>query len=67
MLLQALTATGLDAVEVVQAIGVESVADQGIAHDKPHLASGHSGLQLVYHVLRYDIALLNVDFINPGE
>src|SRR3990167_3669072 len=66
-LLQALTATRLDAVQVVPTIGVEGVSEQGVAHDKPHLLAGHSRPQLVYHVLRNDIALLDVDFINPGE
>jgi hypothetical protein len=46
---------------------VESVGDQRAAHDKPDLPAGHSGTQLVYHVLRHDIALLNVDFVHPGN
>jgi len=66
-LLQALTAAWLDAVQVIPAIGMEGVGDQRVAHDKPHLAPGHSRAQLVYHVLCHDIALLNVDLVNPGE
>ncbi|AWE74986.1 hypothetical protein CSC32_6022 [Pseudomonas aeruginosa] len=31
------------------------------------MASGHSGTQLVYHVLRYDVALLDVDFIDARK
>ena len=66
-LLQTLTAARLDAVQIIPAVGVEGVSEQRVAHDKPHLLAGHSRPQLVYHVLRDDIALLNVDFINPGE
>ena len=65
--LLALATTRLQAVQVIPAIGVEGILDQRVAHDKPYLATGHSGAQLVYHVLRYDIALLDVDFVNPGE
>ncbi|MNW05033.1 hypothetical protein D3C71_2012200 [compost metagenome] len=46
---------------------MEGVGDQRIAHDKPHLTSGHSRLQLVYHVLRNDVALLDVDLVDPGK
>src|SRR5690606_24123985 len=66
-LLQALAAARLDAVEVIPAVGMEGIGDQRVTHDKPHLAPGHSGAQLVYHVLSDDIALLNVDLVNPGE
>ncbi|MCP1651943.1 Fe2+ or Zn2+ uptake regulation protein [Pseudomonas nitroreducens] len=31
------------------------------------MAPGHSGLQLVYHVLRYNVALLDVDLVDPRE
>ena len=44
---------------------MEGIGDQRITHDKPHLALGHSRLQLVYHVLRNDIALLDVDLVDP--
>src|SRR5450830_93698 len=66
-LLLAFTATGLQAIQVIPAIGVECVGQQRVAHDKPYLLAGHSRAQLVYHVLRDDIALLDVDFVNPGE
>lgn len=66
-LLVTLPTTWLDAVQVIPALGMESVGDQRVAHDEANLALGHSGLQLVYHVLRYDIALLDVDFVDPGK
>nr|BFE91562.1 hypothetical protein GCM10020185_20980 [Pseudomonas brassicacearum subsp. brassicacearum] len=65
--LLALTAAWLQAVQVIPAIGMERVGQQGVTHDKPYLPAGHSRAQLVYHVLRDDIALLDVDFVNPGE
>jgi len=41
-LLLAFTAPRLDAVEIIPAIGVESVSQQGVTHNKPYLPSGHS-------------------------
>src|SRR3990167_4970887 len=41
--LQAFTTTWLNAVQVVPAVGMEGVGQQRVAHDKPHLAAGHSG------------------------
>ena len=42
-LLLAFTAAWLKAVEIIPAIGMESVGQQGVTHDKPYLPSGHSG------------------------
>jgi hypothetical protein len=65
--LLAFAAAWLQAVQVIPTVGVEGVLDQRVTHDKPYLPAGHSGAQLVYHVLRNDIALLDVDFVNPGK
>jgi len=45
----------------------KGVGDQRIAHDEAHLRAAHAGAQLVYHVLGNDIALLDVDLVNPGK
>ena len=41
--LLAFTATRLQAVQIISAIGMERVGQQRVAHDKPYLPTGHSG------------------------
>ncbi len=66
-LLLALTATRLHAIEVIPAISVKSIGNQGAPHDKPYLSSGHSWAKLVYHVLRDNVALLDINFVDPRK
>lgn len=66
-LLGALRAAGLHAVDIVPAVAVKGILQQGRAHNILHLATGHARAQLVHHILGDDSALLDVDFVGTRE
>ena len=57
----------LDAVAVIPAILVEAIADQRCAQNEPNLGRGHTGLELINHLLVDQIALLHVDAIDAWK
>src|SRR5690606_11291040 len=54
---------GLQAIQVIPAVGLEGILQQGRAHDETYLPLGHAGTQLVYHFLGDDVALLDINLI----
>src|SRR5688572_31086550 len=50
-------------VEVIPAVGVKNVGEQRRAEDESYLLLAHARLQLRHHLLRDEIALLDVDAI----
>ena len=61
------SAGNLDRVNVVPSISIETVVDDGIAKDKPDLATRHARPQLVDHLLGDDVALLDRDAVYSRE
>ena len=50
-------------VEIIPAIGMESILDQRRTHDKAHLGFVHAGAQLQHHFGGDDIALLDIHLV----
>src|SRR5690606_4969336 len=65
--LGALTAAGLEAVEVVPAVLMEGVADDGGTEDEVDLLLGQAGAKLIDHFLGDDVPLRNVDAVDAGK
>lgn len=60
-------ARDVDGVDIVPAIFVQVVVDNGIAQHELNLALGHTGFQFVDHGLSDHVALLNGDSMYPRE
>lgn len=54
-------------VDVVPAILVKGIGQQRRTHHEFHLLAAHAWLQLVHLFLRDDVALIDIDAINPRE
>ena len=57
----------LQAVNIIPARLIKGVFDKRCAHYVLSLTFGQAGAQLVNHVLRHYVALLDVYFIDAGE
>lgn len=57
----------LEAVYVIPAVAVKWIGKQRCTKDKAHLTFAHTLLDLVAHLLRDDIALLNIDFVDAAR
>lgn len=57
----------LEAVYVIPAFRVKNIDNQRRAHGVTDLTLAHPGVQLIHHLLRDDIALWNIDLVNPGD
>lgn len=55
------------AIEIVPAMSIEGIDQQGAAHHEAHLLLGHTGLQLVNHVLVDHMSLLDFNPVDAGE
>ena len=59
--------TNSQQIDVVPAIGVEGILNDGRAQNELNLAARHIGLQFFYHLGGYDVALLYEDLIDTGK
>lgn len=66
-LLLSLTVAILHEVDIVPAIKMEGIGEQGSTQEKADLTLRHAWTELVYGLLREHIALLDVDSVGEGE
>ena len=55
---------GFVGIDIIPTVMVEVIFHERVAHDEGNLAFGHAGFKLVDHVLREDIALIDVYPVN---
>lgn len=62
-----LSARDLNGIDVLPALQIQLIIDNGVTENKSYLAFRHAGFQLVDHRLGDDVPLLNSDAIYAGK